>query len=91
MSRLPSTPKWNLPRRSRHLPRPPRQLPPARFPPQWQELKAAKKGLTKANCKLGKVKKLGGATAKTGKIKSQSPKAGKVLAPGSKVSVKLGI
>ena len=31
-----------------------------------------------------------GVTSKTGKVKSQGPKAGKLLAPGSKVSVKLG-
>jgi hypothetical protein len=55
-----------------------------------KKLKAAKKGLTKADCKLGKVKKLKGATAKTGKVVKQSPKAGKVLAAGSKVNVKLG-
>jgi IPT/TIG domain/PASTA domain len=55
-----------------------------------KKLKAAKNGLTKADCVLGKVKKLNGATAKSGKVVKQSPKAGKVLAPGSKVSVRLG-
>ncbi len=55
-----------------------------------KKVKAARKALTKADCKLGKVKKLKGATTKTGKVKKQSPKQGKVLAPGAKVSVKLG-
>jgi hypothetical protein len=55
-----------------------------------KKLKAVKKKLVAADCKLGKVKKLNGATAKTGKVKKQSPKPGKVLALGSKVSVKLG-
>ena len=53
-------------------------------------LKAAKKKLKKADCKLGKVKKLKGASAKTAKVTKQSAKLGKVLAPGSKVGVTLG-
>jgi IPT/TIG domain/PASTA domain len=56
-----------------------------------KKLKAAKKGLTKADCKLGKLTKKKGATAKTGKVVKQSPKAGKVLPAGSKVSVRLGV
>jgi beta-lactam-binding protein with PASTA domain len=55
-----------------------------------KKLKAAKKALAKADCKLGKVKKLKGATTKTGKVKKQSPKPGTILAPGAKVRVKLG-
>jgi hypothetical protein len=55
-----------------------------------KKLKAAKKDVRRADCKLGKVKKLKGATAKTGKVVKQSPKAGKVLPAGSKVAVKLG-
>ncbi len=54
-----------------------------------KKLKAAKKKLKKAGCKLGKVKLLGEATTKTGEVKKQNPKPGKTLAPGSKVSVKL--
>lgn len=54
-----------------------------------KKLKAAKKKAKKANCKIGKVKKLGDATTKTGKVSKQSPKPGKVLAPGSKINVKL--
>jgi len=52
-----------------------------------KKLKAAKKRLRKADCKLGKVKKQEGATGKTGKVSKQKPKSGKLLAPGSKVNV----
>jgi hypothetical protein len=52
-------------------------------------LTAAKKALTKAHCKLGKVEKLGGATAKSGKVSKQGSKAGAKLAAGSKVTVTL--
>lgn len=55
-----------------------------------KKLKAAKKKLRKAGCKLGKVKRAKGVTVNTGKVVKQSPKAGKQLAPGSKVNVKLG-
>lgn len=55
-----------------------------------KKLKAAKKKLRKAGCKLGKVTKKKGVTAKTGKVVKQKPKSGKVLAPGSKVKVTLG-
>lgn len=55
-----------------------------------KKLKAAKKKLRKASCKLGKVKFRGDATAKTGKVVKQAPKPGKQLAPGSKVNVTLG-
>jgi hypothetical protein len=51
-----------------------------------KKLKAAKKKLTKANCKLGKLK---GQKTKSAKVTKQSPKPGKVLAPGAKVGVKL--
>lgn len=54
-----------------------------------KKLKAARKALKKADCKLGTVTKKEGATGKTGKVKKQSPKAGKVLAPGSEVKVTL--
>ena len=49
-------------------------------------LKHATKALKKANCKLGKVKPKG---KKTCHVKRQRPKVGAVLAPGSKVQVKL--
>ena len=50
-------------------------------------LRQARKALKHADCQLGKVKPKG---QTTGHVKTQSPKAGKVLAPGSKVQVKLG-
>ena len=50
-------------------------------------LKAAKKQLRNAHCKLGKVSEGPG---KPGKVAKQKPKPGKVLKPGSKVNVKLG-
>ena len=50
-------------------------------------LKAAKKSLGRADCKLGKVKRGEG---KPGKVLKQSPKPGKVLKSGSKVSVTVG-
>jgi hypothetical protein len=54
-----------------------------------KKLKLAKKALKKANCKLGKVTKKDGATAKRGKVGSQSPKPGKILAPAAKVRLTL--
>ena len=54
-----------------------------------KKLKQAKKRAKKSDCKVGKVKLLGDATKKTGEVAKQNPKAGKILAPGSKVSVKL--
>ncbi|MGV1049877.1 MAG: PASTA domain-containing protein [Solirubrobacterales bacterium] len=54
------------------------------------KLKASKRKLKKGDCRLGKVKKLGDATAKTGEVVKQNPKPGKILAPGSKVTIKLG-
>jgi hypothetical protein len=50
-------------------------------------LKHARKALSRADCRLGKVRPKG---QTTGHVKRQSPKAGSVLAPGSKVRVKLG-
>ncbi|MGE0068008.1 MAG: PASTA domain-containing protein [Solirubrobacterales bacterium] len=49
-----------------------------------------KKKARKADCKIGKVKKLGDATAKTGEVVKQNPKPGKLLAPGTKIKVTLG-
>jgi hypothetical protein len=54
-----------------------------------KKLKAAKKKIRKAGCRLGKVKKLHGATAKTGKVTKQGPKPGKILAPGAKIKITL--
>ncbi len=49
-------------------------------------LKNARKALKGAGCRLGKVKPKG---QTTGHVKTQSPEAGSVLAPGSKVQIKL--
>jgi hypothetical protein len=54
-----------------------------------KKLKAVKKRLKKAGCKLGKVTKNDGATRKTGKVRKQSPKPGKSLPQGTKVAVTL--
>jgi PASTA domain/IPT/TIG domain len=54
-----------------------------------RKLKAAKKKLRAAGCKIGKVKKRKGATAKTGKVVKQNPKPGRILAPGTAVKVVL--
>ncbi|MBA3865748.1 MAG: IPT/TIG domain-containing protein [Solirubrobacterales bacterium] len=56
-----------------------------------KKLPAAKSLLRGADCKLGKVTKLAGATAKTGVVAKQSPKSGKVLVPGAKVKVSLAV
>jgi hypothetical protein len=48
-------------------------------------LKAAKRAIHNADCKLGKVK--GEKQSKAAVVKKQGPKPGKVLAPGAKVSV----
>ncbi|HEX5609067.1 MAG TPA: PASTA domain-containing protein [Solirubrobacterales bacterium] len=55
-----------------------------------KKLKGAKKRIRNAGCKVGKVRRQKGVSAKTGVVVKQSPKAGGVLAPGAKVSVKLG-
>jgi hypothetical protein len=54
-----------------------------------KSLKALKKKLKAADCKLGKVTKKEGATAKTGKTSHQSAKPGKSLPEGTKVNVTL--
>ena len=53
-------------------------------------LKAARRRARRADCKLDKVRRRKGATAKNAKVIKQSPKPGEVLAPGGKVNVKLG-
>jgi hypothetical protein len=53
-------------------------------------LRVAKNRLRGANCKLGTVGKVKRPAAKRGKVVLQSPKPGKVLAPGAKVNLKLG-
>jgi beta-lactam-binding protein with PASTA domain len=51
-----------------------------------KKLKPAKKALQRAGCKLGKAR---GQKGKSAKVTKQSPAPRKVLAPGSKVNVKL--
>lgn len=53
------------------------------------KLKAAKTRLRNAGCKIGKVKKLDGATGKTGLVSKQGIKPGKTKLPGTKVNVTL--
>ncbi len=55
-----------------------------------RKLRAAKKGIRGADCKLGKVRKKKGVTAKSGRVVKQSPKPGSVVAVGTKVTLKLG-
>jgi hypothetical protein len=55
-----------------------------------KKLKKAKKAIREAGCRVGKVRKRGGVTTKTGKVVKQRPKPRKVLPPGTKVNVKLG-
>lgn len=57
---------------------------------QGKKLKASKKTARKRGCKIGKVKKLGDATPKTGEVVKQSAKPGKLLLPGAKIHVTLG-
>jgi hypothetical protein len=55
-----------------------------------KKLKASRRKLGKAGCKLGKVVLKGGATPKAGEVVKQKPKPGTVLAAGAKVKVTLG-
>jgi hypothetical protein len=52
-----------------------------------KKLKAVRKALTTADCKLGTVK---GKKGKTAKVKGQGDRPGSVLSPGSKINVRLG-
>jgi hypothetical protein len=54
-----------------------------------KKLKAAKKALARANCKVGVVSKKKGVKPASGKVVGQSPKAGTTKPAGSKVAVKL--
>lgn len=55
-----------------------------------KHLKGAKKRIRKAGCRVGRVSRRDGGTAKTGKVVHQGPKAGRRLAPGTRVNVTLG-
>jgi PASTA domain/IPT/TIG domain len=52
-----------------------------------KRLKAAKKAIRRANCKVGAIQRRDG---KPGKVIRQNPKPRKVLAPGSKVKLTVG-
>ena len=53
-------------------------------------LKKAKTLLRRSGCKLGHVKKVQAPAKKVGKVLKQTPRPGKVLAPGARVRVNLG-
>lgn len=53
-------------------------------------LGVAKRQLQRAGCKPGTVKKIHASRRKRGKVIKQHPSAGKVLAPGTRVRIKLG-
>jgi hypothetical protein len=55
-----------------------------------KKLKVVRKKIGRADCKLGKVIKRKGATAKRGKVVKQSPKPGKSLPAHTKIRVTLG-
>jgi hypothetical protein len=55
-----------------------------------KSLKASKKKITAADCKVGKVTKKKGVSTKAGKVVSQSPKVETSKAAGSRVNVTLG-
>lgn len=54
-----------------------------------QKLGPAKASLRRAGCTVGKVTKVKGPRKRRGKVIRQNPKAGRVLAPGAKVAIKL--
>lgn len=53
-------------------------------------LRKAKTTLRRSGCKLGHVKKVEAPKKKVGKVLKQTPRPGKILAPGSRVRVNLG-
>ncbi len=55
-----------------------------------RRLKAARKGIRGAHCRIGKVWGVEGVTTATGRVLKQSPKPGTVGTAGTKVSLKLG-
>jgi beta-lactam-binding protein with PASTA domain len=55
-----------------------------------RKLKAAKKIVRAADCKVGLVSTKKGVRSATGKVVRQSPKAGEAIAAHSAVSLKLG-
>jgi hypothetical protein len=55
-----------------------------------KNVRNSKRALGRAGCKLNKVSKRRAAKKKKGKVLTQSVKAGKVLAPGTKVNITIG-
>lgn len=54
-----------------------------------ERLRAVRRQLKRSRCRLGKVKELAGATAETGTVVMQSPRAGRKLMPGARVRVEI--
>ncbi len=59
-------------------------------PLKGRKLRKAKLLLRVSGCKLGHVKKVEAPAKKVGKVLKQTPRPGKILAPGSRVRVNLG-
>jgi IPT/TIG domain len=55
-----------------------------------RKLKAAKTLLRHRGCKLGHVKKVNAPARKEGKVLKQTPRPGRILAPGARVRINLG-
>ncbi|HKT84326.1 MAG TPA: IPT/TIG domain-containing protein [Solirubrobacterales bacterium] len=56
-----------------------------------KSLSAVRKALRRHDCSLGRVRRRHHGTAKAGRVKHQSPRAGTVLSPGGEVGVTLGV
>jgi hypothetical protein len=54
-----------------------------------KKLGQAKAVIRNGGCSVGKVTKVKGPKKKSGKTMHQNPKAGRVLAPGAKIAIKL--
>lgn len=54
------------------------------------KLAAARQRARRADCAIGRVRKVSGATARTGRVVKQNPKAGKTVPQGTKIAVTLG-
>lgn len=55
-----------------------------------KKLRAAKRAIGRAQCRLGKVKRRAAKASKRGKVLTQSPKPRRVLKTGAKVNITLG-
>jgi hypothetical protein len=54
-----------------------------------KQLRAAKRSARRADCAIGRMRKLGGATVQSGRIARQRPKAGAIRPMGAKIAVTL--